>query len=121
MLDHHGVLRSCTVRVEDGTAEVDALLDDRAETPPHHVHLRIANAVAEHTAFVDGELRGWVEVAGDTDVLLGISTVSADDARANLRAAGDVDAMRRHAEDRWTAELDTLHVEGATEDQLVSL
>lgn len=121
VLDHHGVLRSCTVRVEDGTAVVDALLDDRAETPPHHVHLRIANAVAEHTAFVDGELRGWVEVAGDTDVLLGISTVSADDARANLRAAGDVDAMRRHAEDRWTAELDTLHVEGATEDQLVSL
>lgn len=121
VLDHHGVLRSCTVRVEDGTAVVDALLDDRAETPPHHVHLRIANAVAEHTAFVDGELRGWIEVAGDTDVLLGISTVSADDARANLRAAGDVDAMRRHAEDRWTAELDTLHVEGATEDQLVSL
>jgi predicted alpha-1,2-mannosidase len=121
VLDHHGVLRSCEVRVEDHTVVVDALLDDRAETPPHHVHLRIGNAIAEHTAFVDGELRGWVEVDGDTDVLLGISTVSAEDAVTNLAAAGDFDAMRRHAEDRWTAELDTLQVEGATPDQLVSL
>jgi predicted alpha-1,2-mannosidase len=121
VLDHHGVLRSSTVRLEDGTAVVDALLDDRAETPPHHVHLRITNALAEHTTFVDGLLRGRVEVSGDTDVLLGISTVSAEDAAANLDAAGDFDAMRRHAEDRWTAELDTLQVEGATRDQLVSL
>ncbi|PZF63592.1 glycoside hydrolase family 92 protein [Curtobacterium sp. MCPF17_047] len=121
VLDHHGVLRSCEVRIEDGTTIVDALLDDRAETPPHHVHLRIGNAVAEHTTVVDGLLRGSVEVAGDSDVLLGISTVSAADAVANLDAAGDFDAMRRHAEDRWVAELDTLQVEGATEDQLVSI
>ncbi|PZE82176.1 GH92 family glycosyl hydrolase [Curtobacterium sp. MCBD17_032] len=121
VLDHHGVLRSCSVRLEDGAVVVDALLDDRPETPPHHVHLRIANAVAEHTTVVDGELRGWVEVTGDTDVLLGISTVSAEDAVANLRAAGDFTAMREHAEDRWVAELDVLQVEGATEDQLVSV
>ncbi|PZE38314.1 GH92 family glycosyl hydrolase [Curtobacterium sp. MCPF17_031] len=121
VLDHHGVLRSCEVRIEDGAAVVDALLDDRAETPPHHVHLRIGNAVASHTTVVDGLLRGSVEVAGDSDVLLGISTVSAEDARANLAAAGDFDAMRRHAEDRWVAELDTLQVEGATEDRLVSI
>ncbi|WIB27398.1 GH92 family glycosyl hydrolase [Curtobacterium sp. MCSS17_015] len=121
VLDHHGVLRSCSVRLEDGTAVVDALLDDRAETPPHHVYVRIAHAVADNTAFVDGELRGWIEVAGDTDVLLGISTVSAEDAVANLAAAGDFDTMREHAEERWVAELDVLRVEGATEDQLVSL
>lgn len=121
VLDHHGVLRSCAIRVEDGTAIVDALLDDRAETPPHHVHVRIGNALADHTTVVDGELRGWVEVDGESDVLLGISTVSAEDAAANLAAAGDHDAMRQHAEERWTAELDTLQVEGATEDQLVSL
>lgn len=121
VLDHHGVLRSCTVRIEDGTAVVDALLDDRAETPPHHVHVRIGNALADRTTFVDGELRGRVEVAGDTDVLLGISTVSAEDAVANLDAAGDFDAMYQHAEERWTAQLDTLQVEGATPDQLVSL
>jgi hypothetical protein len=121
VLDHHGVLRSCTVRLEDGTAVVDALLDDRAETPPHHVHVRIANADADHTTFVDGELRGRIEVTGDTDVLLGISTVSAEDAVANLAAAGDFDTVRDHAEDRWVAELDVVQVEGATEDQLVSL
>ncbi|WIB16474.1 GH92 family glycosyl hydrolase [Curtobacterium sp. MCPF17_050] len=121
VLDHHGVLRSCSVRLEDGAVVVDALLDDRPETPPHHVHVRIINAVAEHTTVVDGELRGWVEVTGDTDVLLGISTVSAEDAVANLRAAGDFTAMREQAEDRWVAELDVLQVEGATDDQLVSL
>jgi predicted alpha-1,2-mannosidase len=121
VLDHHGVLRSCTVRLEDGTAVIDALLDDRAETPPHHVHVRIANAVADHTTIVDGELRGWIEVTGDTDVLLGISTVSAEGAVADLDAAGDFDTMREHAEERWVAELDVIQVEGATEDQLVSL
>ncbi len=121
VLDHHGVLRSCTVRIEDGTAVVDVLLDDRAETPPHHVHVRIGNALADRTTFVDGELRGWIEVGGDADVLLGISTVSTEDAITNLDVAGDVDRMRRHAEECWTAALDTLQVEGATEDQLVSL
>ncbi len=82
-------------------------------------------ATADRTVVRDGMLRGWVQVdgaaAGHTDVVLGISTVSIEDARANARAAGDVDTMCARAEAAWTAALGTLEVEGATPDQLVSL
>jgi predicted alpha-1,2-mannosidase len=121
VLDHHGRLLACRVLVEDGVAVVDAHLDDRPGTPPHHVHLRVPGVTADHTEFSDGVLSGWLEVGADTDVLLGISTVSPEDARANLDAAGAFDTMRTRAEDEWTAKLATLEVDGATADQLTSL
>ncbi|GGK94731.1 putative alpha-1,2-mannosidase [Curtobacterium luteum] len=121
VLDHHGRVSDVSVTIADGTAVVECLLDDRPGTPPHHVHLRVPRVTADHTVVAQHGLRGWLTVDGDVDVLLGISTVSMEDARANLDAAGDVDAMRTHAEDRWTAELATLAVEGATPDQLTSL
>ncbi|WP_258372031.1 GH92 family glycosyl hydrolase [Curtobacterium sp. MCBD17_019] len=123
VLDHHGVVRSASVRVEDGVGVVDALLDDRPQTPPHHVHLRVHGVVTDRTTVEDGRLGGWFVVDGTApvDVLIGISTVSAEDAAANLRAAGDVDAMCAEAERRWSAALATMSFEGASEDQLVSL
>ncbi|MCY1693416.1 GH92 family glycosyl hydrolase [Curtobacterium sp. SL109] len=122
VLDHHGRLLDCTVRVEaDGTGVVDAHLDDRPGTPSHFVHVRVPGVTEDHTAVTDGVLAGWFTVAGDTDVLLGISTVSPEDARANLDAAGPFDTMRARAEAAWEAELATLEVEGATDDQLTSL
>ncbi|OII34024.1 alpha-1,2-mannosidase [Curtobacterium sp. MMLR14_010] len=122
VFDHHGRLLDCTVRVEaDGTGVVDAHLDDRPGTPPHFVHVRVPGVTEDHTAVTDGVLAGWFTVAGDTDVLLGISTVSPEDARANLDAAGSFDAMRARAEAAWEAELATLEVDGATDDQLTSL
>ncbi|MFS0728653.1 GH92 family glycosyl hydrolase [Curtobacterium sp. 1P10AnD] len=121
VLDHHGRVADVTVTVADGTAVVECLLDDRPGTPPHHVHLRVPGVTADHTTVTDDELRGWFAVDGDVDVLLGISTVSAEDARANLDAAGDFDTMRVRAEERWTAELSTMSFEGATPDQLTSL
>ncbi|MCS6522503.1 GH92 family glycosyl hydrolase [Curtobacterium citreum] len=125
VLDHHGRVDDVSVAIVDGTAVVECLLDDRPGTPPHHVHVRIAGATADRTVVRDGMLRGWVQVdgaaAGHTDVVLGISTVSIQDARANARAAGDVDTMCVRAEAAWTAALGTLEVEGATPDQLVSL
>ncbi len=119
VLDHHG--RVSDVTVTDGVAVVECLLDDRPGTPPHHVHVRVPRVAADHTVVAQHELRGWLAVDGDVDVLLGISTVSMEDARANLAAAGDVDTMRAHAEERWTAELSTISFEGATPDQLTSL
>ncbi len=121
VLDHHGRVTDASVRIVDGTALVDVLLDDRPGTPPHHVHVRIPGATADRTTCTDGTLRGWVEVDGDTDVLLGISTVSAEDARAALEAAGTFDAMCATAEARWTAELATMSFAGATPDQLTAL
>ncbi len=121
VLDHHGRVSDVSVTVTDGTAVVEALLDDRPGTPPHHVHVRVAGVTADHTTVGEHELRGWLSVAGDVDVLLGISTVSIEDARANLDAAGTVDAMRAHAEHAWTEVLGTMSFEGATPDQLTSL
>ncbi|MEN0103893.1 MAG: GH92 family glycosyl hydrolase, partial [Curtobacterium sp.] len=121
VLDHHGRVLESTVRIEDGTAIVEAHLDDRPGTPPHFVHVRVPGATADHTTTTDQQLRGWIAVEGDTDVLLGISTVSYEDARANLDAAGPFDAMRERAEREWDEKLATLDVEGATEDQLTSI
>ncbi|WP_260855693.1 GH92 family glycosyl hydrolase [Curtobacterium sp. 9128] len=122
VLDHHGRVLDASVHVDDaGTAVVEAHLDDRPGTPPHFVHVRIPGVTADHTTVADQQLRGWLTVEGDTDVLLGISTVSFADATANLEAAGPFDTMRQRAEQAWTAELATLEVDGATEDQLTSL
>lgn len=123
VLDHHGRVSGVSVTITDGTAVVEAVLDDRPGTPPHHVHVRIPAVTADHTSISEHELRGWLTVDGDrpVDVLLGISTVSIEDARANLDAAGSFDAMRARAEARWTEELATLSFDGATPDQLTSL
>jgi predicted alpha-1,2-mannosidase len=124
VLDHHGRVSDVSVTVADGTAVVEALLDDRPGTPPHHVHLRVTGVTADHTTTGEHELRGWLSVGGPdgpVDVLLGISTVSIEDARANLDAAGPFDAMRSRAEELWTEELRTLSFDGATPDQLTSL
>ncbi|WP_243834013.1 MULTISPECIES: GH92 family glycosyl hydrolase [unclassified Curtobacterium] len=123
VLDHHGWISDVSVTVTDGTAVVEALLDDRPGTPPHHVHVRIPHVTADHTSTGEHELRGWLAVDGDgaVDVLLGISTVSIEDARANLDAAGSFDAMCTRAEALWTEKLATLSFDGATPDQLTSL
>ncbi|MBT2502058.1 GH92 family glycosyl hydrolase [Curtobacterium sp. ISL-83] len=121
VLDHHGRVSDVAVTITDGTAVVECLLDDRPGTPPHHVHVRVAGALEDHTTVGADTLRGWVTVDGDTDVLLGISTVSIEDARANLDAEGSFDVMRARAEERWTEQLATLSVEGATDDQRTSL
>ncbi|NUU15420.1 glycoside hydrolase family 92 protein [Curtobacterium pusillum] len=122
VLDHHGRVRSASVTIDDGVAVVEVELDDRPGTPPHFVHVRITGATADHTSFADGLLRGWIAVDGlEVDVLLGISTVSFEDARADLDAAGPFDAMRARAEEQWTAKLATLSFEGAAPDQLTTL
>ncbi|WP_259346007.1 GH92 family glycosyl hydrolase [Curtobacterium sp. ME26] len=121
VLDHHGRAADVTVSLEDGTAVVECVLDDRPGTPPHHLHVRVGGATADHTT-VDGDvLGGWISTAGAADVVVGISTVSVEDARANAAAAGSVDAVLAHAEQEWTAALATCTVEGATPDQLTSL
>ena len=121
VLDHHGWVSDVVVTATDGTAVVECVLDDRPGTPPHHVHLRIGGATGDHTVVGERELRGWITVDGDVDVLLGISTVSMEDARANLAAGGAFDAMRARAEEAWSSRLATLSVEGATPDQLTAL
>jgi predicted alpha-1,2-mannosidase len=124
VLDHHGRVRHVELRREGDDLVVDLVLDDRAETPPHHVHVRVPHVVEERLTVQAERLRGHVVVdasRGPVDVLLGISTVDRATAQENLRVAGGVDRMREEAGRRWTAVLDTVDVQGATLDQRVSL
>ncbi|WP_227878494.1 GH92 family glycosyl hydrolase [Arthrobacter dokdonensis] len=123
IVDHHGAVRDVHVHTEGADTVIEVLLDDRAESPQHYVHLRVPNVLADRTSVVSGLLRGSLLVAvdGPVDVLLGISTVSFPDAAANLAAAGGFDAMLGAAEQQWAEKLGTLEVEGAGDDRLVSL
>ncbi|TWX36314.1 glycoside hydrolase family 92 protein [Frigoribacterium sp. ACAM 257] len=128
VLDHHGTVADVSLVREGDDLVVDLVLDDRPETPPHFVHLRVGPAThddpREHLTVRSGRLRGWVVVdasSGPVDVLLGISTVGRDEARVNLAAAGGFDEMGAEAERRWAEALDTVEVRGATLDQRVSL
>lgn len=123
ILDHHGTATGSMVTITDGVATVSTLLDDRENTPPHYIHMQVHGALEDATTQTDGRLGGWIVVDGaaPVDVTIGISTVSAQDASSNLRAAGDVDAMRRSCLQQWRNVLGTLDAEGATDDQLTSL
>ncbi|WP_437582662.1 GH92 family glycosyl hydrolase [Paramicrobacterium sp. CJ85] len=123
ILDHHGTVSDTTITLEDDVATVTTLLDDRENTPPQYVHLRVHGALDDKTTIADGRLGGWITVDGTApvDVLIGVSTVSPEDAVANLHAAGSYDRMRDACREQWRDVLGTLEVEGASHDQLTSL
>lgn len=123
VLDHHGLVREARITRDGAATVVEALLDDRPGTPVHYLHVRVAGVVADRTTFRGGLLRGHLVVSTEppVDVLLGISTLSYADAAANVADAGGFDDMLATAEREWTERLGTLVVDGATDDQLVSL
>lgn len=123
ILDHHGSVRDVVVKRDGDVTVVEAVLDDRPGTPPHHLHLRVPGVLADVTR-VDGDrLSGYLrlDTRGPVEVGLGISTVSVADAAANLAAAGGFDEMLAEATRRWAEVLDTARVDGGTEDQLRTL
>lgn len=121
IVDHRGSVDEVNVTENGGVIEL--VLDDRENTPPHFVRVEIPRAVGDHTEFTNGELRGFIQVdaAEPVDVLMGLSTVSFEDARANLRSSGGVDEMLASAESAWRSALDAITVEGATSEQLRSI
>ena len=125
VLDHHGEIRSLTcaddVNSDGGEVVVRALLADREGKPAQHLHLRAAGA--SRLRLDGGRLRGHIALGGAraVDVRLGISTVSDEQAAANLEAAGTFDEMAAQARAAWERALATVEVEGASEDQLVSI
>lgn len=122
ILDHHGLVRDFTVRRVGETTVIEVVLDDRANTPEHFIHLRIDAVVEDKTTVQEGVLRGslTVRASGPVDVRLGISTVSFEDAAANLDAAGGVDSMLAAAENAWREKLDIVTINGVSNDRLVS-
>ncbi len=94
IVDHHGTVTETDTRMEDGDLVLEAHLDDRENTPPHYLHVRIPGATSNHLHLVDGHLRGYVgatpDARGNVDVRLGISTVGYAQAAQNLDAAGAI-------------------------------
>ncbi|MGY0540584.1 GH92 family glycosyl hydrolase [Nocardioides sp. YJ-D4] len=121
VFDHHGEIRTLTCENDRGEAIVRALLADREGKPAQHIHLRVAGT--SQLRLGAGRLRGHIALngAGAVDVRLGISTVSDEQAAANLEAAGSFDEMAARARAAWEQALATVEVEGASEDQLVSI
>ncbi len=125
VLDHRGEIRSltCANDVYSGREGliVRALLDDREGKPAQHIHMRLEGT--SQLRLGGGRLRGHIALsgAGTVDVRLGISTVSDEQAAANLAAAGSFDEMAVRARTAWEQALATVEVEGASEDQLVSI
>ena len=125
IVDHHGTVTEMETRMEGGDLVLEAHLDDRENTPPHYLHVRIPAATSNHLQLVDGHVRGYVGAApdarGNVDVRLGISTVGYAQAAQNLDAAGGFDAMLASCTRQWEEKLSTLEVAGAGNDQLTSL
>ncbi|MER7559802.1 glycoside hydrolase domain-containing protein [Nocardioides sp. NPDC126508] len=121
VLDHHGRIRSLTCENGRDGLIVRALLDDREGKPAQHIHLRLEGT--SQLRLGEGRLRGHIALsgAGAVDVRLGISTVGDEQAAANLAAAGSFDEMAARARAAWERALATVEVEGASEDQLVSI
>ncbi len=121
VLDHHGEIRSLTCENGREGLIVRALLDDRQGKPAKHIHLRVEGT--SQLRLGGGRLRGHIALngAGTVDVRLGISTVSDEQAAANLAAAGSFDEMATRARAAWAQALATVEIEGASEDQLVSI
>ncbi|WP_353649448.1 GH92 family glycosyl hydrolase [Nakamurella sp. A5-74] len=119
ILDHHGSVSDVVVRRDGDVTVVEAVLDDRPGTPQHHLHLRVPGVLADHTRVAADRLTGFLrlDTRHPVEVGLGISTVSVADAAANLMAAGTFDAMVGEATRRWEQVLDTVRVDGATQDQ----
>ncbi|MFE6649928.1 GH92 family glycosyl hydrolase, partial [Nocardioides sp. NPDC057772] len=121
VLDHHGEIRSLTCENDRGEVVVRALLLDREGKPAQHIHVRVAGT--SQLRLGAGRLRGHIALSGAdaVDVRLGISTVSDEQAAANLAVAGSFDEMAARARAAWVRVLATVEVEGASEDQLVSI
>ena len=123
VLDHHGRMTDVRVRREGDVTVVEGILDDREGFPRHHVHLRVPGVVEDRHRVEGHRLRGHlvVDARQPVDLLLGLSTIDAEQAAANVAAEGSFDAMATRAAQAWERCLATVVVDGATPDQLTSI
>lgn len=112
IVDHLGEVRAATWTSDADGVRIDALLFDHEERPEHHVHV-LRPPGEPHLSLEGGRLTGWVAFdAATVDARIGISTIDAAQARANLERAGSVDDMLAAAVRRWTERLAVLEVPG---------
>jgi len=125
VVDHLGAVAAASWgRTADGF-ELDAELDDGPGKPRHFVHLRLPAGGRDELDLAERRLSGHIAYSvggmGSVDALIGISTIGAAQARANLDVAGGFDAMAAEAGRRWRGKLGVLELDGASADQARSL
>lgn len=111
VVDHLGEAADARWVVEDEALRLDVLLRDGGDRPDHHVHAVIPDVVSHTLTHADGELRGSVALAQtEADVIIGVSTIDAGQARVNATTAGTVDDMLREAATAWHRALSAVEV-----------
>ncbi|TGO04609.1 glycoside hydrolase domain-containing protein [Serinibacter arcticus] len=115
VVDHLGEAVAATWRHDDGgTLLLDVLLRDEGDGPDHHVHVVLPHVARHDLAHEDGRLLGVVAFdRTDVDVLVGVSTIDAEQARRNAVDPGGLDAMLEIAADAWRAVLARVEVPDA--------
>lgn len=116
VVDHLGDAVDARWELDDGTLRLDALLRDGDDRPEHHVHAVFPGVARHALTHVDGALRGSITFSGaEADVLVGVSTIDADQARDNATSGGGVDTVREAAAHAWRRTLSTVEVHDADE------
>ncbi|MBM2618589.1 GH92 family glycosyl hydrolase [Actinoplanes sp. LDG1-06] len=123
ILDHSGQLAAAHESAEGATWTLDVTFAAVGEKPENHVHVRVPAAGRSSVRLHEGRLTGHVGVAGPgpVEAIVGYSAISPEQARSNAVAGGGFDRMLADAERRWREVVGTVELEGATEDQRVSV
>lgn len=124
VLDHAGLLSDVSIQRDGDVWMLDAALESEGEKPRAFVHVHIADVVATDVRVEAGRLSGFVTVRagrGPVDAIVGHSSVDVAHARANALRPGGFDAMLAEAARRWQDALDMIVLDGATQDQRVSV
>lgn len=126
VFDHLGRISDVARRPLPGGFRVDGVVDDRDGALPHHIAVAVSGAVVRDALTVaDGRLGGHLRL--DTlatpvvDMLIAVSTIDAEQAEANLAAAGGFDDVLVRSAAEWAEALGVLELEGAADEQRVAL
>lgn len=118
------------VNQAEGTASGYALHGSNDFTPRMYFFIKFDSAITKYQENISsGDVRAWVQFdtpAGAKVVGMRIATsfISEEQAKDNLEqeiAGKSFDDVLRLAEDAWNKRLNTIHVQGATEDQKIIL
>ncbi len=113
VVDHLGEAVSAAWAERDGALHLDVHLRDGGDRPDHHVHAVLPGVRRHDLALARGTLRGAIIFErADADIVIGMSTIDAEQAAENARAAGGIDDMRAAAEAAWRGALDRVEIDG---------